>query len=404
VDFVANGSLVIGSAATAPYEVIIASPSLGVYTLTAVAIDNLGGQGTSAPITVTVVDGPPIMTCPPGVTVECTGNTVAEFAPTATDLCDGPVAVACAPPSGSVFPLGLTTVNCTATDSRGNVGQCSFPVVVVDSTPPTVSCPGDLTVDTLSSNAVVSYTASATDTCGLRDLVCAPPSGSAFNVGVTTVTCTAYDVAGNPAACSFTVTVTSPTQPPECRIVVGPLLKVTPTVTVNEVLACSGGKAKVVLDASLSTGGIEGYLWLVDGVPVGTGLVLTNEMALGTHDVMLVLSYGPGGSLTVSCAEPVSVIDGCEAVEEIVTLLNGMTIERRNKRPFIVSLKDACLYFEKDRCKTGINQLEAFQNKAKWQIGLHNPVEAQQLIDAAQAVIDAFLACGCAPPYAWGQQ
>jgi hypothetical protein len=124
-------------------------------------------------------------------------------------------------------------------------------------------------------------------------------------------------------------------------------------------------------------------------------------MALGTHDVMLVLSYGPGGSLTVSCAEPVSVIDGCEAVEEIVTLLNGMTIERRNKRPFIVSLKDACLYFEKDRCKTGINQLEAFQNKAKWQIGLHNPVEAQQLIDAAQAVIDAFLACGCAPPYAW---
>jgi hypothetical protein len=250
-------------------------------------------------------------------------------------------------------------------------------------------------VNTLSSNAVVNYVASATDACGLQDFSCSPPSGSAFNVGVTTVTCTAYDVAGNPAACSFTVTVTSPTQPPECRIVVGPLLKVTPTVTANEVLSCNGQTAKVVLDASLSTGGIEGYLWLVDGVPVGTGLVLTNEMALGTHDVTLVLSYGPGGSLTVSCAEPVSVIDGCEAVEEVVTLLEGMNLPRRDKRPYISRLKNACGYFDKGRCTRGLDELQAFQTKAHWGIGWAYPAEAQQLVDAAQVVIDAYRACGC---------
>jgi hypothetical protein len=36
--------------------------------------------------------------------------------------------------------------------------------------------------------------------------VCNPPSGSCFPTGVTTVTCTASDAAGNIASCNFTVT------------------------------------------------------------------------------------------------------------------------------------------------------------------------------------------------------
>jgi hypothetical protein len=39
--------------------------------------------------------------------------------------------------------------------------------------------------------------------------VCTPPSGSIFPVGTTTVTCSATDVLGNTATCSFTVTVFS---------------------------------------------------------------------------------------------------------------------------------------------------------------------------------------------------
>ena len=38
-------------------------------------------------------------------------------------------------------------------------------------------------------------------------MVCNPPSGSCFPVGVTTVTCTATDASGNTATCSFTVSV-----------------------------------------------------------------------------------------------------------------------------------------------------------------------------------------------------
>lgn len=40
------------------------------------------------------------------------------------------VTVACAAPSGSTFPLGTTTVTCTATDAGNRTGTCTFPVTV----------------------------------------------------------------------------------------------------------------------------------------------------------------------------------------------------------------------------------------------------------------------------------
>jgi len=39
--------------------------------------------------------------------------------------------VSCSPPSGSPFPVGTTTVNCTANDGNGNSASCSFTVTVV---------------------------------------------------------------------------------------------------------------------------------------------------------------------------------------------------------------------------------------------------------------------------------
>lgn len=49
--------------------------------------------------------------------------------PTVTNIC-GNVSTICIPPSGSFFPLGTTTVICTATDKNGNTGSCSFTVTV----------------------------------------------------------------------------------------------------------------------------------------------------------------------------------------------------------------------------------------------------------------------------------
>ena len=46
------------------------------------------------------------------------------------DLVDGTVSVTCTPASGASFPLGKTTVTCTATDAHGNTATASFQVWV----------------------------------------------------------------------------------------------------------------------------------------------------------------------------------------------------------------------------------------------------------------------------------
>ncbi len=83
----------------------------------------------------------------------------------------------------------------------------------IDTQPPTITCPANVTAVT-NQNAcpspacqTVNYPAPvASDNCTLAGVVCNPPSGSCFPVGVTTVTCTATDATGNTATCSFTVT------------------------------------------------------------------------------------------------------------------------------------------------------------------------------------------------------
>jgi subtilisin-like proprotein convertase family protein len=49
--------------------------------------------------------------------------------------------VACAPPSGSTFPVGTTTDNCTATTQGGSTTTCNFPVTVNDVQGPIVTVP-----------------------------------------------------------------------------------------------------------------------------------------------------------------------------------------------------------------------------------------------------------------------
>jgi subtilisin-like proprotein convertase family protein len=86
--------------------------------------------------TVTVNDTqPPSITCPANVTAVGTpGSTTVTVTfpdPTFSDNCPG-ATVACVPPSGSMFPVGTSTVTCTATDASGNTASCSFTVQAFD--------------------------------------------------------------------------------------------------------------------------------------------------------------------------------------------------------------------------------------------------------------------------------
>jgi HYR domain len=156
----------------------------------------------------------PTLTLPTSLTVE--GNTLGGANVTytgisASDAEEGNLtsAVSCTPASGSFFPLGTDTVNCSVTDSGGLSDSGFFTVTVVDTTAPVLSLPANITTTaTGNSQAIVNYTASATDIVwGSVGVDCSPASGSAFGVGATTVNCSTTDGSGNTASGSFTVTV-----------------------------------------------------------------------------------------------------------------------------------------------------------------------------------------------------
>ena len=166
---------------------------LGTTTVTCSSTDTHGNTGT-ATFKVTVQDKtPPAINVPADITAEATGpnGAVVTFAASATDAVDGTDPVTCNPASGSTFPLGTTTVNCSSTDSAGNTGHASFKVTVQDTTPPVITTPGDLTVEaTGPDGAVVAFTVSATDAVdGTDPATCNPASGSTFPIGATTVDC-----------------------------------------------------------------------------------------------------------------------------------------------------------------------------------------------------------------------
>ncbi len=116
--------------------------------------------------------------------------------------------VTCNPNSGSEFPKGTTTVTCTL--NSGPV-TCSFTVTVVDSQPPSITCPSNITkpTDPNQCSAVVTYPLpTVSDNCpGVGTPVCNPPSNSTFPKGTTTVNCQVSDAGGIQSNCSFTVTV-----------------------------------------------------------------------------------------------------------------------------------------------------------------------------------------------------
>ncbi|HEX8474956.1 MAG TPA: PxKF domain-containing protein [Pyrinomonadaceae bacterium] len=107
----------------------------GTTTITWTATD-ASGLTASVNQTVTVNDTvAPVITCPANILVSLPANSGASGVPvsfntTATDNCAGGVSVVSNIASGSVFPVGTTTVTSTATDAAGNTASCSFTVTV----------------------------------------------------------------------------------------------------------------------------------------------------------------------------------------------------------------------------------------------------------------------------------
>jgi hypothetical protein len=184
---------------------------VGTTTVTCTATDAHGNIANGS-FTVTVTDTtPPTLTLPDNQTAEATGpgGAAVSFTASANDIVDGNVPVNCDADSGDTFPLGETTVNCSAADAAGNTANGSFTVTVRDTTGPALSLPANITTTaTSNSQATVNFTATANDLVdGSRQVDCTPPSGTNFSAGTTTVNCSSSDSRGNTSNGSFTVTV-----------------------------------------------------------------------------------------------------------------------------------------------------------------------------------------------------
>jgi hypothetical protein len=108
--------------------------ALGTTTVDCTVTDHHGATASGS-FDVTVVDttGPALSGVPGDqavTTANPSGAVVSYATPTATDVVDQNPTVSCAPSSGSTFPVGQSTVTCTATDATGNHSSGSFTVDV----------------------------------------------------------------------------------------------------------------------------------------------------------------------------------------------------------------------------------------------------------------------------------
>ena len=164
---------------------------------------------------ITIVDDAPVITCPADVILPVnTGCTYVGAIGTATATDDCPVAgeITITNNAPAVFPVGNTTVTWKAVDESGNSATCTQLVTVVDNILPTITCPGNVSVnnDLGACGATVTYSVTSTDNCPGQTVAqtAGLASGSVFPIGTTTNTFVVTDASGNTATCSFNVVVT----------------------------------------------------------------------------------------------------------------------------------------------------------------------------------------------------
>ena len=206
-------------------------------------VTDTNGNTSSCTAVVTVVDNiAPLVVCPADVNSETRlGDCFALVyfpQPYTQDNCGIDSIVQTAGlPSGSQFPVGISTVEFTVTDVNGNVSSCSFTITVTDNEAPIAVCQ-DITIQ-LDSNGNASIVAAdvdggSTDNCGVDTIAISTDTFDCSNVGDNNVTFTVTDVNGNTSTCTAIVTVEDITAPVvACQNITVELDPVSGTVTIT---------------------------------------------------------------------------------------------------------------------------------------------------------------------------
>jgi hypothetical protein len=174
-----------------------------------------------------------------------------------------------------------------------------------DSTPPVMTCPNTVSVEC---GVTTTWQVSATDDVdGVVPVVCTPPSSAGLSLGAHNVVCTTADAAGNPASCSFPVTVVD-TIPPTIEAAVTSPVQV-PHACGETVTIQTDDPTGVVV--SYTTAGAEACRIATVGCVPPSGTRFTQ----GTRTVTCTTVDGAGNSAACSFTVRVRPLNECPTAQ-----------------------------------------------------------------------------------------
>ena len=264
------------------------------------------GNTSSCSRTIDVEDTtPPVITCPPNITVECDALDDLPRA-TARDNCDDDPTIS--------FDDQIIPGDCpneytiirvwTATDCDGNSASCTQTITVVDTTPPVITKPnigdGCISIKDLFGSILVPL--DAVDNCGDSRITTEDPTYD-FNCEDFKITAqwTAIDDCGNVATCELVIPVCY--VPVSCEEIEFPETIFCGT-TVDVTANASGGYVETGGDYTYEWSVVKGD-WTIAGADMQTAQVTTGSDPTATIKVVITDFFGCQDSceIELECCE-----------------------------------------------------------------------------------------------------
>lgn len=293
---------VVNSGCTSPFPLgtfTYVAPLAGYVPVTLSVTDDNSNTGTCVATIIVIDNMAPDAVTLSSATDECE---VTLTAPTTTDNCGGTI-TGTTSDALTYTGNGTNTVTWTFTDASGNVTTATQDVIIDDVTPPSIAAPANVVVAANNAGCTAIGVAlgneSTSDNCA-GTITVTNDAPSTFAEGVTTVTWTATDVAGNQAQATQTVEVVNNTTTSGST-----------SFNITDV-SCNGGNDGAI-DLT-QTGGVTPITYSWTGP---AGFTSANEdlsdLIAGNYDGMITDAVGcqVGGTITINEPSAISVaVDG----------------------------------------------------------------------------------------------
>ena len=200
-------------------------------------------------------------------------------------------------------------VTLTVTDGSSNIATCTATVTVHDTVSPTITCPGNQveTPDASCNFTLPDYTAlvTASDNCTTPSVTQTPAVGTVIS-GITTITMTATDGAGNISTCTFDVDLVDATAP---------------TAVCQNITTYLDGAGNATITAADIDGGSTDNC---SGLTLSASQTAFTCADIGSNNVTLTVT--DGNSNTDNCVAVVTVVDTVSPTavcQDITVFLDG---------------------------------------------------------------------------------